>query len=61
MLSVRFELFVDEKDLETNIEIIKAIAKAILENKAIITKTSIWKVSDDELRKLFSSYLGVER
>ena len=56
MLSVRFELFVNENDLETNIEIVKAIAKAILENKAIITKTSIWKVSDDELRKLFTSY-----
>jgi len=56
MLSVRFELFVNENDLETNIEIVKAIAKAILENKAIITKTSIWKVSDDEMRKLFTSY-----
>ena len=56
MLSIRLELFVDERDLQEFEPIIKAVARAILENKAIITKSSIFRVSDDELRKLFSSY-----
>ena len=50
----------EERDLQEFEPIIRAVAKAILENKAIITKSSIFRVSDEEMRKLFSSYLSGE-
>lgn len=58
MLSIRLELFVDEKDLEEKEALVKAIARSILNDKAIITKSSIFKVSDEEMRRLFTSYLS---
>ena len=58
MLSVRMELLVEEENLEQFIPLLKAVAKAIMEDKAIITKSSVFRVSDEEVRKLFSSYYG---
>jgi len=60
MLSVRMELLVEEKDLPEFKPLIKAIAEAIINDRAIITKSSIFKISDEEVRRLFSSYYGVK-
>ena len=54
MLSVRLELFIDEKDLEEKEALVKAVARAILNNKATITKSSIFKLSDEEVRRALS-------
>ena len=54
MLSIRLELFIDEKDLEEKEALLKSIARAILNNKAIVTKSSIFKLSDEEVRRALS-------